>query len=298
MIANEMCQSCCLGSTLKKAEALALPEKEERVLKERIAAVAEDCRGKESAPSLSALLFEELRPYTDIDGYYIALKKQFNALMLSMEQDIEADIISSADPLKRAMQYAMTGNYIDFAAVKNVNEKTLRELIANCADVNVDEGSYAAFTRELASAKTLLYISDNCGEIVMDKLLIRCLQRLYPGLEISLLVRGGIAQNDATLEDAEEVGLSAMVKVIGSGRAVTGTPIDGRLCVDESVKRLIADSDICIAKGQGNFECMCGCGWNVYYMFLCKCDAFTTRFGMERFSGVFMNDRAMKGSMK
>ena len=49
--------------------------------------------------------------------------------------------------------------------------------------------------------------------------------------------------------------------------------------------------DVIISKGQGNFETLNGCGLNIYYLFLCKCEWFVKRFGMERFKGVFINDR-------
>ena len=134
----------------------------------------------------------------------------------------------------------------------------------------------------MASARSLLYITDNCGEIVMDKILIRLLREMYPDLEITVLVRGFDIQNDATREDAEDVGLTALVPVTGNGVKVPGTPLDGSLRVAPETE------------GQGNFETLCGTGLNTFYMFLCKCDTFMDRFDMARFSGVLVNEKDLR----
>jgi len=290
MIANSKCLDCCLKSALKKAEAIGLDLQQESILKERLISLAKELEGSESAPSLSALLSDELRPYTDVDGAYSSIKTEFNKLMLSLEDYIYTDILQNADPLARAIQYAMVGNYIDFGAVHNVSVEELRELIDKSASIPLPEGTLEKLRTQLGTAKKLLFISDNCGEIVMDKLLIKTLIATYPELNIQLMVRGKPAQNDATMEDAEQVGLCDMVSVIGNGRHCPGTPIDGRLKVDDEIISLVSRADIVIAKGQGNFETLSGCGWNVYYIFLCKCENFTARFGLKQFSGVLANE--------
>ena len=145
--------------------------------------------------------------------------------------------------------------------------------------------------KDLETADEVVYLADNCGEIVADKLLIRILQEQYPQVHITVIVRGMPALNDAVLQDAEEVGLTEMVKVIGNGNGVGGTQLS--LLSDEALGAIRA-ADVIVSKGQGNFETIHGCGLNIYYLFLCKCEWFTKRFGMERLKGVFINEKDLK----
>ncbi len=89
------------------------------------------------------------------------------------------------------------------------------------------------------------------------------------------------------MEDAIEVGLSEIVEVIHNGSGVAGTHLTG---ISKNALEVINNADIVISKGQGNFETLNGCGKNIYYMFLCKCEWFVTRFALEQYKGVFIND--------
>lgn len=113
-------------------------------------------------------------------------------------------------------------------------------------ELNTDE--LARLKRELEEAGTLVYITDNAGEIVLDKVFIRILKKLYPQLDITVVVRGFPTLNDATYEDAEDIGLTDLVNVMPNGTDVPGTPIDE---INPEVRHLIDEVDLCIAKGQG-----------------------------------------------
>lgn len=121
-----------------------------------------------------------------------------------------------------------------------------------------------------------------------DKLLIKILKEQYPNINITVIVRGMPVLNDATMEDARAVGLTEIATVIGNGNGVGGTQMN---LLSEEAQRVCEAADLLIAKGQGNFETMHGCGKNIYYLFLCKCQWFSERFGMERLKGVFINER-------
>ena len=153
----------------------------------------------------------------------------------------------------------------------------------------MDEQVYARLLDDLEKADKMVYITDNCGEIVCDKLVVEEMQKRFPGLDLTVLVRGENTLNDATMEDAVQVGLCEVTKVTGNGCGVAGTPL---AYVDEQTRRLLDEADVILAKGQGNFETMHGCGLNVYYSFLCKCDWFQQRFGMEKNKGMFVRERS------
>lgn len=221
---------------------------------------------------------------------YTEIKKEFNQFMLDMEDTIETKIRSSNDPLEKALLYARIGNYIDFAALPDANQDTMLTLLDEKNKESLCSEEYQFFLQDLSSAKKLVYVTDNCGEIVLDKLAIKFLKETYPQLDITVIVRGYPVINDATMKDAEEVGLTSLVKVIGNGSNVAGTWMPG---INEESRILLEQADVIIAKGQGNFETMNDCGLNVYYLFLCKCDLFQRRFHAENLQGMFLNERRL-----
>lgn len=130
-------------------------------------------------------------------------------------------------------------------------------------------------------------ITDNCGEIVLDKLFIEQLRKRFPELEIKIMVRGSEVLNDATLEDACYVGMDKLTEVISNGNAVAGTVYD---MLPDEAKKALDTADVILAKGQGNYESLCRQGRHIFYSFLCKCELFTSRFNVPRLTGVFVEE--------
>ena len=218
------------------------------------------------------------------------IKRFFNALMTERENDFMRRIEASPDPLRRGVQLAMTGNYIDFGAVENVNAESLTHLIEDSERQPVDENRLAALKNDLSRAKKLVYLTDNCGEIIFDKCLMRTISNLYPNISVTAIVRGGDVSNDATMEDAQQVRLHEAAKVMHNGTNVAGTWLEG---ISEEARREIDSADVIISKGQANFETLRKCGLNVYYIFLCKCDMFARNFGVKRLTGMLVHDREL-----
>lgn len=216
-----------------------------------------------------------------------AEKLRYNRHLLNLEPRLRAQIDTAPDPLLSAICHAQAGNYIDFATV-NVDDDELFALLERAQSGGLPEARYLAFLKDLAAADTLVYLCDNAGEIVLDKLLIERLKAGYPNLRITAVVRGAEVMNDATLRDAEDVGLTDAVHVIGNGTPFAGTEL---AFLPDGVKALIESADVVISKGQGNFETLAGCGLNIYYMFLCKCDWFVKRFGQPKNAPMFINER-------
>ena len=214
---------------------------------------------------------------------YTQIKRHFNDLMLGLEEELERRVLSSEDPLKSAVQYAMMGNFIDFAALDKVEESKLMELIDRAPDIIVDEDTLEQLREKSAKAHTLSLITDNCGEIVMDKILLRQLKRLNPHLAITVIVRGEPVANDATMEDAQQVGLTELGRCMGNGTATDGTVLR---ILSREAREAIVKADMVIAKGQANYETLYGCGCNVFYIFMCKCMLFMDRFKVPQFTGI------------
>ena len=219
---------------------------------------------------------------------FTRINKEYDQLMLDLEAELRSTIRYSEDPLKAALIYARTGNYIDFAALPEVSKETALSLIKSETKDDLDEQEYRQFCQDMKKAENVVYITDNCGEIVLDKIAIQILKKIFPNIRITALVRGLPAGNDATMEDAEFCGLTDVVPVLGNGNDVGGTWLHG---ISTHARELLYNADVIIAKGQGNYETMHGCGLNIYYLFLCKCDWFQQLFHAKLLQGMFINEK-------
>jgi uncharacterized protein with ATP-grasp and redox domains len=229
-----------------------------------------------------AAKFGIVEDFTDI-------KRIFNDLLLRREEDFLYRLQQSADPLKLAVQYAMIGNYIDFGAIENVTEETLSAFIDGAPQQPVNSDSLADLKSDLEHSKKLVYLTDNCGEIVFDKYLMRTIRTLYPDIEITAIVRGGEVSNDATRTDAEQIRLhEAAHNILDNGNDIAGTWLPS---LSDEARAAMTNADVLIAKGQANFETLRRCGLNIHYIFLCKCEMFARQFGVKKFTGMLINDQ-------
>ena len=219
---------------------------------------------------------------------YAQIKRHYNQVMLNHEEQVKSKLAQSDDPIKTGIQYAMIGNYIDFGARISVNEEQLTELLNDSDRFVIDEKQYGELTDDLESAHKMVYLTDKCGEIVMDKLLIREIKKKYPDLKVTVLVRGEEVINDATLEDAAQVGLTEIAEVLPNGSDIAGTWLEE---ISEEAKSVLEEADVIISKGQGNFETLRKCGMNIYYIFLCKCDLFANTFQVPKLTGMLINEK-------
>lgn len=284
---NSYCTQCLLKKHLTNYPDTATEEERLTYIRRLFSILTEIAPGESSPVIVNRILtlqkemFDQFVDYTDI-------KKHFNQLMLEQEDWIYADISSATDPIRRALQYVMKGNYIDFGVLSDVNSEKLMELLSQAKDQTIDEQIFDELMQDLTSAKNMVLLTDNCGEIVLDKLLIRTIMSQFPDLQIHVIVRGGHALNDATMEDACQVGLPDLVKVIGNGTCLQGTYLPD---ISKEARDLLEQADVILSKGQGNFESLQYCGLNIYYLFLCKCDLFTKRFHTHLYNGILTNDR-------
>ncbi len=241
----------------------------------------------DSAPTLVAKINTLQKKMWGKVEDYRDIKHHFNNIMLLVENEIKSKIDAGNDHIQSALKYSMMGNYIDFGAVENVDEKKLFEHINSAEDIYVNQEEIKNLKNDLKDAKNLVFITDNCGEIVTDKIFIEYIIKEYPHLKVEVVVRGADVLNDATMTDAKQVGLTDIVPVFDNGTQIAGTCLD---MISETSKAKIESADVVIAKGQGNFETLRFCKKNVYYLFMCKCEMFAKRFNVERYSGMLIND--------
>lgn len=287
---HPFCIGCQMRSQERKIRHFDDKEKKLLYMKEICRRFAE-AKEYDCSPSLSAD-FNEF--YSEFWGVpvkdFTEIKKDYNTLMMNLEDKLRAIIKSSPDPLESALIHARIGNYIDFAAMENVDKDTVLSMIENENKEPLESQEYARFKEDMASAKSLVYLTDNCGEIVLDKLAVEVLKEYYPNTEITVIVRGEPVVNDATMEDAQMCGLTEIVKVIGNGSNVGGTWLPG---INDETRSLLQNADVILSKGQGNFETLHTCDLNIYYLFLCKCERFVRFFDVPLFQGMFINDHRL-----
>ena len=254
----------------------------------RVCAEISETQDDTLAPVLNTKLMEMVVRETGKEDLFEEEKQVYNQALLKMEDSITAHIAASEDKLYRAMQYAMTGNYIDFGTMAGVSQEKLLELIEAAPGINLG-GDYERFREEIKKAHTLVYLLDNCGEVVFDKVCIATMMELYPSLSITAVVRGLPTYNDVTVEDAREVGLDRLVPVVGNGDNVPGTVMSR---ISAEARAILESADVIVSKGMGNYETLNGCGLNIYYLMLCKCDRFMREFAKPRLASVFTAERA------
>lgn len=247
-----------------------------------------DNRGEDDTSPYLVYLFRKVyeRNFGQRSSYR-KIKKKYNDLVLSMEDSARKRIEESEDPLAKAFVYARIGNYIDFGAMNQVDEKTFLSLFDGAELSQEDAAVMESFQNQCSKAQHFLLITDNCGEIVLDKLFLEQMHKRFPGLGISVLVRGGEALNDATEEDAEYVGIGKAAEIISNGLPVTGTIYS---LLPARAKEAMDRADVILAKGQGNYESLSGQGRHIFYSFLCKCELFTGKFQVPELTGMFREE--------
>ena len=284
--------SKCMACQIRKQEAKIRHFNDEDRKKQYMEAIRqrfEHPKDDDCVPSISTELKKFYYSFWGVPMEdFTRINKEYDQLMLDLEAELRSTIRYSEDPLKAALIYARTGNYIDFAALPEVSKETALSLIKSENKDDLDEQEYRQFCQDMKKAENVVYITDNCGEIVLDKIAIQILKKIFPNIRITALVRGLPAGNDATMEDAEFCGLTDVVPVLGNGNDVGGTWLHG---ISTHARELLYNADVIIAKGQGNYETLHGCGLNIYYLFLCKCDWFQQLFHAKLLQGMYINEK-------
>ena len=241
-----------------------------------------------SAPWFGPKVADMLHQYYGLEiDRYRQEKQDSNRFVLEHMEDIRQRIGAAQDPVFAGLQFAILGNYLDFSALRGqVSFETLKDMLEKAEQMELSRESYQDFCDQLSRGKKLLYLTDNAGEIGFDRLFAEEIARKFPHLEITFCVRGGIAQNDATREDAAAVGVP--FPIIDNGNRVAGTQLDQ---LSQEAKQALETADVIFAKGMANVETMLGCGYNIFYAFLIKCQRFVDRFGAPMFTPMLVKER-------
>lgn len=285
---NSICAQCLMKRHVDAARPLGDDEtatKFAKGLMEAFLSLPEGADSSQIGPAVTKL-------YADLYGLegdrYLEEKVASNAFAMERLPKIYAQIEKAKDPIYAALQLSILGNYLDFAALAGkVRFEDLERMLEQAENYDLSGPHYDRFLQELKTAKSFVLITDNAGEVVFDRVLAETIHRFYPEVNITFLVRGGPANNDALREDADIVGIPFPVE--DSGLCVGGTPLRQ---ISEKARILLQNADMILAKGMGNTESLYNCGLPVYYAFLVKCARFEQVFKRPHLTPMFVLDGA------
>lgn len=218
------------------------------------------------------------------------IKRTQNERMSAIYPEMKQWIGQSATPLETAVKLAITGNAVDFMMVGRPAD--LAAFIRQKSAAPLSTESFAQFERRLSAARSILYVADNCGEILTDKLLIETVNTIYPRKTVSVVVRNKPALNDVTRKEALAVGMDSVAEIIENGM---DGPVPGTIlsrCSPE-LNRRFRQADLIISKGGGNFDTLSEespdvCA-NVSFLLLSKCVPFMRYFDVDMHDLILFN---------
>ncbi|MBN2119956.1 MAG: DUF89 family protein [Candidatus Omnitrophica bacterium] len=267
------CIPCFFKQALEAGRlAKASPKVQKRIL-DKLAMAIPKHRLKKSPPYMGRLAYKIAKKQTRCPDPYLAVKKKSNKLALKLYRHLKKKVMTSPDPLLMAVELACRGNIIDLG-VKNCLdvEKEVDDFLNGNFNIHKPHAKatfrYKEFKNALRAAKTILYIADNAGEIVFDKVLIEEIINKWQDKDLVFAVRGKPIINDALIEDAFFCGIDKIAKVISSGCDAPGAILE--FCSKSFVKVLKA-ADLIISKGQGNFEALSSGHNHIFFLFRAKC---------------------------
>jgi len=226
----------------------------------------------QAPPVVAQRIHRRLRELTGIEDPYAEVKNRFNQIALGLLPELTAIVKAADDPFLCAVRLAIAGNIIDLGANSQLSEKEVLRSVA-MAQQEPFFGDVEEFREAVRGSGRILYITDNAGEIVFDRLLVEQLS----ASRVIAAVRGTPIINDATLADAQAAGLNQLVKVIDSGSDAPGILLDD--CGPE-FRDQFEKADLIIAKGQGNFETLSDNPRRIFFLLKIKCPVVADHTGL------------------
>ncbi len=227
-----------------------------------------------SPPVMAQHIQRRIRELTGCRDPYREVKQQFNQYALDLLPDLRRRAEQCDDPWEAAIRVAIAGNIIDFGPAAEVTEARVQTAIDESFTMEIDRNQVEAFRSSVEQASTILYLADNAGEIVFDRLLLE----LIPAEKVVVVVKGGPILNDATRDDAEMAGITEYMEVIDTGSDAPGTILSD--CSREFVDRF-QTADLIVSKGQANYETLSDVDAEIFFLLKAKCPVIARDMGYD-----------------
>lgn len=287
---HDKCLPCLVNQVIKVANITGVETKEE--LLREVFTYLSRIDFEITTPEIIGEVFDMIKRHTNNPDPYKETRNYYNSLFMKLIPEFEEKMEQDDNSFLLAMRYAIVGNIIDFNPIHN----TLLEDIYGCfermeqLELAIDDSQ--AMMEDILSAKTLLYLGDNCGEICMDKILIRKIKEQNPDIRLLFGVRGNPVVNDSIAEDAYTVGIDEYATIIDNGDGSLGTVLNR---TSPEFQEVYKNADVVIAKGQANYECLSEENKNTYFLLMTKCDVIADDIGVKEMKMICMKSRAYQG---
>lgn len=272
------CIPCFMNQALRAGRMATKDEVKIRELLNNVGCMIKDIPADSTPPEIGNSIYQEVKRISGVEDPYIDIKNSNIQEALALYPDLKKIVNLSENRLLTAIRIAIAGNVIDFGVNKEFNliEDLNQILKQDFAILHFDE-----FVEELDKAESVLYLGDNAGESVFDKILIEELNK-----PVSYVVREIPVINDVTLKEAIDSGLSEVAEIISSGTSAPGTIL--ALCNENFLKRF-NDSDMVISKGQGNYEGLSNVDRSIFFLLKAKCEVIANNLGVKENDIVLRN---------
>jgi len=274
------CIPCFFVQALKAARIAGADENMQKKILDEVSKLVPDFPLESTPPEMGRIVYQLVSKLTGNEDPFREIKKSSNQLILNLYPKLKMMVKNSEDRLLTAIKLATAGNIIDYGAPASFE---IEEEVANCLKSNFAVFDYLEFKQALDNTKSVLYLGDNAGEIVFDKLLIEEL-----GKNIIYVVKDKPIINDALIEDARDCGIDKIARVISSGSDAPGTVLN--LCSREFLE-IYHEAPLIISKGQGNFETLSEEKAPIFYLLKVKCPVIAKDIGCK------VNDMILKSNL-
>jgi len=225
----------------------------------------------------SDYIYKIVSEYTGIKDPFYDQKKLSNKQAMEAFPDLKKMVEDSDDKLLSSIKIAIAGNAIDLGINFSLKHKLKpEEILKEIEGLEFGINDYDSFKNELSRSKKVLYMADNAGEIVFDRVLIEEITKL--GKEVILAVKSGPIINDANIEDTIDAGFGKDIEIVETGCSKIGMDLD---CFSEVFKKIFKDSDLIICKGQAHFESFDNYHGPIFFLLKCKCSVIAEELKTE-----------------
>lgn len=263
------CFPCFLSQTIRAGRMATSDEEKLKKLVDEVGMMLKDIPMHSPPPATARIIYRKIKHVTGNPDPYKKIKEQSTRTALALYPSMKEEIERSKDGLLTAIRLAIAGNVIDLGINRSFDvEEEIRKALEN--DFAVCH--YDTFRAKLRQAEEILYLGDNAGECVFDRLLIEEMAK-----PVTYVVRGEPVINDAVHEDAVQAGLGKIATIVSSGTDAPGTILE--TCTTE-FRKMYADAGLIISKGQGNYETLSGENRPIFFMLKVKCPVVARDIGI------------------
>lgn len=272
---QEKCLPCVVNQAIKVADMVGMKEKG-NLLRRVFSYLSKVDYNAITSPELIGEIFSIIKEETGNQDPYKETRQKYNKMFLERLPAYEKEIGQSNNPFEEAVKYAIIGNVIDFNPIHELTIRDVERHFKRLKGENLEINDAAFLQKELETAKTILYLGDNCGEICLDKILLKKIKAMNPKVQIFFATRGAAVVNDSIEEDAYLVGIDEVATVVSNGDSSLGTVLSR---TSKEFLQIYEKADVVIAKGQANYECLSTEKKNIYFLLMTKCQTIAKDIG-------------------